>query len=358
MTAARRTSPGIGPTGGIATVALALSLLAAGAVPARAPASSPDLLPYLVECIGTAPSGGPDFPTAERPGCRVPIRTREAAVAWRKHDWPIAAEAANKPLGFQVSDAYLLAAAPHVVVAQTFDFGDAPRHFHRYDAGKSAAGGDGGDVLVPFPDGIYIPFTEDGGAGRQWFMGEAACGDGPRPREQFAGWLLFGSDVSADTQARTATLRQVLGDPACPSHFNTAYTQYWRTRLTVPFRVVDGSAATQGTATVDAIVSEHYGRRFLSDHLERFVFAPGLGKIRWERWENLLLTHNDGAGSQSDRLAEERRCPPIPGLDSPGLTWAMADCRTWTNLVRQRPPWAAAAYPWPPPGVTDRLAAP
>jgi hypothetical protein len=58
------------------------------------------------------------------------------------------------------------------------------------------------------------------------------------------------------------------------------------------FRKVPRGGAIQTVAhKMDVIVSEHYGGRNITsaDHLERFYFAPDLGLIRWQRWENFAL---------------------------------------------------------------------
>ncbi len=327
----------------LAGLLVAAGLSAAGAQE-LGPAAMAD---FLAQCIGTDGSGRPALATG--PGARCPGRgpgTVSDALQWRKHDWPAQGDGAAARLGYQASDSVLDPGYALPVVVQTFDFGDDRRRFAKLDR----PGGDGGDAAAIADGAAWIFFTEDGGGGQQWFVAES-CQTDARPEARIESWLLFGADVVRgawrDRLARLIVTRSLA---ECPSRFSNAYTRYRRETLDVPFRIVDGDApVTTRRAAVDTIVSEHFGGRSIeaANHLERFFLGRGLGKFRWERWEELSKsTLADNEGRARD-LAASGRCPALPYSEPPGRGWAMVDCRTWTNLVRQAEPFTVARYGWP-----------
>lgn len=306
--------------------------------------SEADMIGFLVQCIGTDRAGQPRLPSPGSPGCR-PQGIADRA-GWRKHDWPDRRDPDGGGLGFQASDSVLDRHLGFPLVVQTFDFGDDGRRFRTLDRGR----GDGGDAAAVLDGAAWIFFTEDGGNGQQWFVAEA-CGTDPRPQARIESWLLFGADAAAgewrDRLARLTIARSVV---ECPSRFSNAYTRYRRDTITVPFRIVRrGKATATRSQPVDTIVSEHFGGRSIeaANHLERFYFGRGLGKYRWERWEDRSKSKEPDLDGRARLMAQSGRCMPLPYSASPGESWTMVDCRTWTNLVRQAEPWSVAQYGWP-----------
>lgn len=325
-----------------------LALVAAVPSTAQENLSEAALTSFLVQCIATDAGGKPDFPSPERPRCpgRGPQGVSDRAE-WRKHDWGTLGENGPPRLGHQVSDSVLDHRGGRNVVVQTFDFGDGERRFGRFDKGN----GDGGDLLAVIDGAVWGFFTEDGGAGEQWFIGES-CQQDSGPSASRKAWLFFGSDVKRDTWTDAVARLTIARSPnECPTRgFGSAYTRYLRDTIEVPFRVLNGDKpATLSGRPVDTIVSDHFGGKDLAtaDHLERFYFGRGLGKYRWERWEQLSRTSLKDAEKRADDLSGSGRCMPIAHSDSPGEGWVMVDCRTWTTLVRQTRPWSVADFGWP-----------
>ena len=124
------------------------------------------------------------------------------------------------------------------------------------------------------------------------------------------------------------------------------------------FRVVDGDKPSAfNRRRVDSVVSDHFGGDSIeaANHLERFYFGQGLGKYRWERWENLPVSTIPDAAKKAEDMAGSGRCMPIAYSDAPGPDWVMVDCRTWTTLVRQREPWSEDRFNWPGRTVLDAV---
>lgn len=327
---------------------------ALAAIAATAPSAAQDKLSeaaitsFLVQCIATDASGKPEFPTPERPQCpgRGPQEVSDRAE-WRKHDWGTLSDNGPPKFGHQVSDSVLERRGSREVVVQTFDFGDGERRFGRFDKGN----GDGGDLLAVIDGAVWGFFTEDGGAGEQWFVAEN-CRQDPGPSGRRKAWLFFGGDVGRGAWTDAVARLTITRSPdECPTRgFGSAYTRYLRDTIEVPFRILDGDkAAGFAQRQVDSIVSDHFGGKDVAtaDHLERFYFGRGLGKYRWERWEQLSRTSLKDAEKRGDELSGSGRCMPIGHSDSPGEGWVMVDCRTWTTLVRQNRPWSVAEFGWP-----------
>ncbi len=331
-------------------LSIAASLLLLASPPSRASEegrlSESEMLAFLVQCIGTGPNGSPSIVSRPGSSCRTPQEVA-SKPDWRKHDWPDRRDPAVQPLGHQASDSVLDRGFPFPAVVQTFDFGDAGRRFGVKDEGQ---GGDGGDAVAILKGAAWVFFTEDGGNGRQWFVAEA-CRTAPGPNAAHESWLLFDNTVTRHGwRDRLARLRITRSPHECPDRFSNAYTRFRRATIPVPYRAVAGSQPVRtGTWKVDSIVSDHFGGRSIesADHLERFYFGRGLGKYRWERWEELSRSRQPDVPGRARTLAESGRCMPLPYSDAPGPGWVMIDCRTWTNLVRQRAKWSASELGWP-----------
>lgn len=305
-----------------------------------------EMLGFLVQCIGTDASGAPIGLGPDRTECPKGPQSLGDRAEWRKHDWPDTRDANVRVLGYQASDSVFDPRFKFPVIDQTFDFGDGNRRFGTLDR----PGGDGGDAAALLDGAAWIFFTEDGGGGQQWFVAER-CHDAPRPEVRLESWLLFAGDVERGSwHEQLARLTIAKTPDACPTRFSNAYTRYRRDTIVVPVRINDG-AKPQNTRAwpTDTIVSEHYGGRSIdaANHLERFYFGRGLGKYRWERWENLSKSTLRDNDERARTLADSGRCMPLPYSESPGADWAMVDCRTWTNLVRQKDGFTVARFGWP-----------
>lgn len=308
----------------IALAATAALLLAASSDPAprAADAAVPaDLATtFLVQAECTSRDGVPlpgvlPFDAA----CQAQQPATPGPLAYRRLDWS----------GVQASDAVLL---PQGDIAQTFDFGDAPRAFSRLDRGL----GDGGDLIALTPHGAGITRTEDGGAGKQWWR-DPSCHAG-------VGWLLFEGSPTGDWDSRDGWLGRARDAESCPSAQSRVHTRWRRTSLALPWTDRAG-ARPRGTLRLDAIQSEHYagGPPHRADHMERFLFASGLGKVMWERWEHAARTRRE-----PEELAEaisvmkgDGRCPVA--ADPPEAGWLRADCRVWMRFDRA----GGESLPWP-----------
>lgn len=310
--------------------------------------SDAEMKSFLVQCIGTDGAGKPVLPSPERPRCPGGgFQTVSDRAEWRKHDWGEVGRTGSPGLGDQASDSVLESRGGREVIVQTFDFGNRKGDlFGRFDKG----GGDGGDLLTLIDGSAWGFFTEDGGGGEQWFVAER-CRDDPAPSARLKAWLFFGNDVKRDVWTEAvARLKIARSARECPTRFNSAFTRYLMDTVEVPFRVLDGSKAPHlNRRRIETVVSEHFGGENIAraDHLERFFFGRGLGKYRWERWEQLSRTRLSGAGERADGMARSGKCMPIRHSDSPGEGWVMVDCRTWTTLVRQERPWSVRDFGWP-----------
>lgn len=327
---------------------LLLVLLAAAVwLPPVPPARAADLTDYVVQSLCLDDAGSPVDRLPIDPGCvrRRPQRADDFAV-YRKHDWPNRLDEPATVLGYQASDSVLEQRGGRAIVVQTFDFGTGGRTFGAFDGGR----GDGGQVLLFVGDWATFAMTEDGGAGTQWFLGEACRSAGGRDA-RFLGWLVFRRDVDeAAWRDVVARLNIAAAPVACPARFNDAFTRFRLAAVELPFRIVGGAVpVATSRVRLDALVSEHYGGRDLrtADHLERFYFARGLGLVRWERWANTAVGQPPAVFEAHRLLAATARCPAVPAHGAPGEGWLLVDCRTWTTLVRQLVPWAVRDYRWP-----------
>jgi hypothetical protein len=267
---------------------------------------------HLVQSICATPGALP-FEAA----CGPTTPATPGALPYRRLDWS----------GVQAVDAVLL---PSGEVAHTFDFGDGQRAFSRLDRGQ----GDGGDLLRITNRVVSITQTEDGGAGRQWWRdNECHVGDG---------WLLYRGTPTDQWTTSDDQLAQAFDDRSCPRTFSRVHTRWRRVSYPMPWR---DNLGASGTLTLDAILSEHYagGPPDQADHMERFLFARGLGKVMWERWEHAGRTHRVPAELAQAIMAMDGdgRCP-IPA-DAPAPGWVRADCRVWMHFDRQ----GGQSMPWP-----------
>jgi hypothetical protein len=301
-------------------VAFGAALVVAGCNEKEQDPSPTDVsfIPFLAqsECVG---AGG--APLVGVLPFEAECQNQRAAVPghlpYRRIDWS----------GVQASDAVLL---PSGAIAQTFDFGDAPRAFGRLDRGL----GDGGDLVVITPSGVGIEQTEDGGAGRQWWR-DPFCRQG-------AGWLLFEGQPTTEWRSRVSQLGMVRNAEDCARDFSFVYTRWRQQPVELPWRDNRGG---EGAVVLNSIISEHFAGTAINnaDHMERFVFSEGIGKTLWQRWEHSGRTHRNADELRGAIAAMEgdNRCPVAGDVPAPG--WVLADCRVWMNFDRAGGQWMA----WP-----------
>jgi hypothetical protein len=317
---------------------------AGGFDPAVGDAAEPDapsgwelVYDYLVQdaCVdaagGIVPGASPLDGVARCPRHRD-LRVGER-LPYHKHDWASVAERARLPDGYQRSDAFPIRAARlGVAVVQSFDFGDPPRAFARFDPG------DGGQIAVFSPRSVAYGVTEDGGGGLQFFYG-AGCAAAGSVARLYDSWIVV--DRSFVPGRPGETLARLAREPArCPDRLGYALTR-WHER-TLSLRVRSGGRETR--QAFELLVSDHFGGRdpALANHLERFYFARALGLVRWERWENLARPGDPapraGVEARAATLAASDRCEAVAEPPASTGRWLMADCRQWTNLVPAREP--------------------
>ncbi len=358
----RHTNPDTGPLPGVARMAgeparattiAALALLALLGLCLATPAtaqrlSDAEMIDYLVQRICLDAEGKPTRALPIEATCRRSrLQRSDDAATYRKHDWPNALGVPEIALGYQASDSVIDRRGGRTLFVQTFDFGNAPRVFGRFDGGQ----GDGGQVAVLVGEWSSYAMTEDGGGGVQWFIGEA-CRSAPRSDRRFLSWAILHNDAREDAWASVvARLNIVPSADVCPTRFNAAFTRYRLDRMDFPFRIVGDPPDAVRTLEhrLDVVVSEHFGGTSIetADHLERFHLAKGLGLVRWERWSNNAVARDPDARANATALAQTARCPRLDRYGAPGRGWILVDCRTWTTLVTQRSPWSVKDYNWP-----------
>jgi hypothetical protein len=309
--------------------------------------NEPDLINYLVQSMCLDELGRPIAGTPLDANCRSK-RPQVAGdrVFYRKHDWSNATDKGRAATGYQASDSVVAAQDGRMWVIQTFDFGDAPRTFGKFDAGQ----GDGGQLLVMADGWASAIMTEDGGAGVQWFIGPG-CRAAPKTDARFVSWIFFGDDAQPGVwQSVFAHLNRETSPAGCPFRFNTAYTRYRADQITMTFRLVTRKGNMQSiNRSTDVVISEHYGGDDIAhaDHLERFYFGRDLGLVRWERWENFAAARPTEIHRMADLITSSERCMPLRYSEAPGARWRMIDCRSWTMLVEEDATWSVDMYQWP-----------
>lgn len=265
----------------------------------------PGVLPFQADCAHPSPL----LPTQ--------------GMAYRKHDWPAPEHRPGAPLGYQASDAYVSTLRGLPAAIQTFDFGGGRYRFGQFDAGA-----DGGDAVVLRGEEASIGVSQDSD-GVKWLLGEGCRAGGALA----PGWLAF----QGPQGERVAPNAITPAPSACPRAFSMSLTRWRSARLSFPY-LVRGRPAGQFEAPF--IVSEHFSHPTVaqSNALERFWFARGLGKVRWEAWVNLSFPGQDvpRLSAQARWFASTQRCPAVEGgvgPNEPGrANWVMVECRTWTNF--------------------------
>jgi hypothetical protein len=305
-------------------------------------------LDYLVQSVCIDASGNPTDRVPIDADCtRSRPMTEDDPVRWRKHDW---GGGVGQLTGWQASDAVIARRNGVAFIDQTFDFGapvtdntGRPDRFFHLDQN------DGGDAIRIVGDTASAFLTQDGGTpGLQWFIGPGCSQPGPG---RYVSWVLFKSDVDASWRSLVAELGDDPQD-ACPSRLNHAFTRYRLVSESFPFQrsAADG-IPTRQTAALPTILVEHYDARSIdrAHAMERFYFARGMGKVRWEAWSK-----DDQKSSQAEAFAGSGRCAALPDATPPDTGWRILDCRMWTNIVSDpgRSSWRVRDFGWPPADLT------
>ena len=275
------------------------------------------------------------------PGCARRAPAEEGGLlGYRKHDWPAAGLAAALPRGYQASDAYVTTINGLPAVVQSFDYGTPPYTFGQWDGGV-----DGGDGVVLDGARLAIALTEDPVGGAQWWNSERC--DGRLPIKP--GWLLWQPGPPAAVAPNYLTRSPT----ECRRGRTLSLTRWQVGPLTLPWLRL---GQPQGSFTLPGLVSEHYTHPEVvrSNAMERFFFAAGLGKVRWERWENLAFPGGRADRAQVEKdaatLAAAATCPDADAMPPPdrlGGAWRLTFCRMWTNLEPAPPGQPFRVLPWP-----------
>jgi hypothetical protein len=114
-----------------------------------------------------------------------------------------------------------------------------------------------------------------------------------------------------------------------------AYTRYRLENVAMPFLMNN----LQTNLIIPMVISEHYNGPTItgSTQLERFYFAQGWGKLRWEYWST--------SPSSRDLTGE---CPTVPAWEgAPSFSGVqLTDWRTWTNIIPDTSGWSVSDYGW------------
>jgi len=197
---------------------------------------------------------------------------------------------------------------------------------------------DGGDVYlsvtnIPRIGNAAIAVkTQTGSLNAIYFVGYT-CG--------YTGWLLFLRNPPMFGQGWGSAVAE-LGQSDMPrtscnaKNLSPAYTRYRLENVSMPFLINN----VQTTLVTPTVISEHYNGAtiFGSTQLERFYFAQGWGKLRWEYWSTSPPTRD---------LTGE--CPTVPTWGVAPSFWGvqLSDCRTWTNIIPDTSGWSVFSnYQW------------
>jgi len=317
------------------------SLLALVAL--SAPAAAADLAPeramaFMVQanCLDAMDRPIPGL-LPFQPGCDRRAEVTEAGtMAFRKHDWPATHLRAELPRGYQASDAYRTTIHGLPAAVQSFDYGTQPYTFGQWDQGA-----DGGDGVVLDGARLAIALTEDPVAGAQWWNSERC--DGALPIKP--GWLLWQPGPAAAVAPHALTPSPA----ACPRGLTRSLTEWQIAPMAIPWLL---RGVPQGEVRLEVLRSDHYTHPTVarSNAMERFYFAEGLGKLRWERWENLAFPGRTEAAEvrrDAATLAAAGTCPALAEAHAPGGTWLLTFCRMWTNIDPAPTDRLFPVLPWP-----------
>ena len=196
---------------------------------------------------------------------------------------------------------------------------------------------DGGDIYLnvanvrSMGDAAIAVKTQTGSLTPIYFVGYT-CG--------YTSWLLFPQNLPTYGQGWGSAIAE-LGQSNAPGtncdtkNMSSAYTRYRLENVSMPFL----SNNVQTNLVIPTVISEHYNGSTVarSTELERFYFAQGWGKLRWEYWST---------SPPSRDLTGE--CPSVPTWEVAPSFWRaqLTDCRTWTNIIPDTSGWSVSDYGW------------
>jgi len=263
-------------------------------------------------------------------------------LPYHKDDWPSVRDFRQMPRGRQRGDSFPLAHLKFGVVAfHTFDWGDGVRRFGVYDG----VNGDGGS-LVGIGNGLIGSImTVDHAGGVQLFVNGQSCRVNVDAESLLPGWPFSASDLNASPSGILySRIKRVktTGDP-CPVRYAHAITKWYFTAFTpmaAPGRL--------GNRTIRALVTEHYSGKDLqaSPNMERMYFSRELGRMRWERWQNLSLNERADDTERAETIDQDERCIAGAGKPPNEGDWVMVACHEWTNMVPPTDPRGDSVAPW------------
>ena len=270
-------------------------------------------------------------------------------LPYHKHDWPSVKTAAARPLGNQRGDSLPLnLPGVGVVALHTFDFGDGVRRFGAYDG----INGDGLSLVSVKGSYFGSLMTLDHSGGIQLFVNTDKCNQDVTLDSVQAGWAFGPVDLSQHpsgaVQAHVHRVKN-LGVP-CPKEFTYSTTNWYF----VEFRPMSGPS-TEGKHSLHTFVTEHFAGPDADHfrHLERMYFSRELGRMRWERWQNISFQKRSDDTKRSDELLNEGRCAGGVGAPSFAGNWVRVACREWTNIVPSNDPQGDSISGWLAPIVRE-----
>ena len=304
-------------------------------VGAKAKAAEPEAFEYMVQKVCLDGTGALLHLSPLDKKCAA-IRDLQLgeALPYHKHDWPAENLARTQPEGYQSGDSVPLRLKTGEVVAlHTFDFGDGVRKFGVYDG----VNGDGLS-LVSF-QGQYFGslMTMDLTGGVQLFVNTDKCEGTVSLSSVEAGWA-FGpvNLTAAPSGLLSAHVHRVknLGVP-CPKAYTYSTTNWYF----VEFKPMAGPNV-EGQRALHTLVTEHFAGPDSNSfhHFERMYFSRELGRMRWERWQNIQVQKRDDDQARSAKLLGEGRCAGGVGAPNFAGNWVRVGCREWTNIVPSSDP--------------------
>jgi hypothetical protein len=196
---------------------------------------------------------------------------------------------------------------------------------------------DGGDVYLnvtnvhSIGDAAIAVKTQTGSLTPIYFVGYT-CG--------YTSWVLFPQNLPMYGQGWGSSVAEI-GQSNAPGtncdakNMSPAFTRYRLENVSMPFLAHN----VQTSIVIPTVISDHYNGSAIAEstQLERFYFAQGWGKLRWEYWST---------SPPSRDLTGE--CPTVPTWEvAPSFPGAqLTDCRTWTNIIPDASGWSVADYGW------------
>jgi hypothetical protein len=284
-----------------------------------------DVLDYMIQnvCVDANGKVRPISPLDSACKKQRDLRLGEP-LPYHKHDWD-----AQLPGGRQRGDSFPVFHAQLGLVAfHTFDWGDGVRQFGRYDG----VNGDGGSLVAVGNGLVGSIMTIDQKGGVQMFVNGDHCHGLATTDSLLVGWPFAPEDLSAQPfgvfHSEIKKVKEL--DEPCPTRYAHAITAWYFIDF-VPMSAPN----IPGRRFLHALVSEHYSGLSIenSPNMERMYFSRELGRMRWERWQNLLLQNRPDDNARASTLSSGGSCIGGAGKPHHAGDWVMVACHEWTNIV-------------------------